>query len=948
MGFVGVHVLRGRAAPMSSALHVVHRAKRSGQGGIILITGEAGIGKTAVLDTVRAEAASAGFVVGMSKADEVDHVSPGMPLLLALRSGRTPLASSKAFDDVNTLVDQPLLLIDRVCALLEEVASCSPVFIAIDDIQWIDRLSRLALRVLPARLSGLPVVWAFTARDRSSGLAEELSGGHFDGVPVEKLVLGPLGLTDLLEVARDWLGHIPADGTRRMLEGVAGTPFLAVQILEGIARARARGENEDQVPAEFVAGVRRHLTVLPATAAELVRLAAVLGRPLTFEDALGLLPDQPPATVSDLIDSVTSSGLFVSHGSLIAFRHDLVRETVYADLSDATRRRMHQRCARYLIHAGHSALSAAPHAAAGGRSADDTSVAILRAAADEALASMPDTAADLIVSALALTGPDQPGYWDVGIRCVDILSRAQRSAQAVHVADSLLRKAPPTEEAARIEVFAARALWLTGRLTESVGRIDTVLSAEQVSAPLQARLRASRALAITRSETAERARAEAEAALALAQEAGDRAALEVSHLALAELAKNSGHHAQSLAHFRELRAIAGAEYLPAEILVLQLLDRYTEARSLLDAARQESGSQAEAVLPSMLHAQMWQDFCEGRLEETGADATALVTLGSELGNHVYELDAVSLLSTLELYRGDVVRARALLTPYLTHTDVDDDVRSPGLILMQGWLAAAEGDVAQALAVLGPLLYAARDGRTWWPWWPGWMPMFARMALAGGDARFAEEAAAIAGEGAARNPGVTTFEGLALHTRGLVHQDRQMLQKAADILKAVPRPTARAAVADDLGRALLAEGHREEGIAHLDRAWQLYHDIGIRTSMLSVQEVLRGAGVRRAQWATGAARPASGWQALTRAELAVTRLIGSGLTNRAVADDLGLSPNTIGTHVRSIFVKLGIHSRVQLANALHRRDAELSGQSPRELRTERPHLGQTERSRSSST
>ncbi|MEU1030490.1 LuxR C-terminal-related transcriptional regulator [Streptomyces mirabilis] len=97
-------------------------------------------------------------------------------------------------------------------------------------------------------------------------------------------------------------------------------------------------------------------------------------------------------------------------------------------------------------------------------------------------------------------------------------------------------------------------------------------------------------------------------------------------------------------------------------------------------------------------------------------------------------------------------------------------------------------------------------------------------------------------------------------------------------------------------------------------------------MLSVQEVLRGAGVRRAQWATGAAGPGSGWQALTRTVPAVTRLIGSGLTNRAAAD-LGLSPNKIGTHVRSIFAKLGIHSRVQLANALHRREAEVSGRSP---------------------
>ncbi|MFF3655958.1 response regulator transcription factor [Streptomyces olivochromogenes] len=60
-----------------------------------------------------------------------------------------------------------------------------------------------------------------------------------------------------------------------------------------------------------------------------------------------------------------------------------------------------------------------------------------------------------------------------------------------------------------------------------------------------------------------------------------------------------------------------------------------------------------------------------------------------------------------------------------------------------------------------------------------------------------------------------------------------------------------------------------------------------------------------------------WEALTRTELAVTRLIGSGLTNRAVADNLSLSPNTIGTHVRSAFGKLGTHSRVKLANALRR-------------------------------
>jgi DNA-binding CsgD family transcriptional regulator len=207
-----------------------------------------------------------------------------------------------------------------------------------------------------------------------------------------------------------------------------------------------------------------------------------------------------------------------------------------------------------------------------------------------------------------------------------------------------------------------------------------------------------------------------------------------------------------------------------------------------------------------------------------------------------------------------------------------------------------------------------------------MPVFARLGLAGGDARFAAEAAAVADEGAARNPGVASFEGIALHVRGLVGRDRGLLHEAADALEASPRPALRAGTADDLGRALLGEGRLEEAIVQLDKAWQLYHDIGIRTAMLSVQNVLRGTGVRRAAWATQQPRPASGWRALTRTELAVARQIGSGLTNKAVADKLGLSPNTIGTHVRSIFTKLGIRSRVQLANALHQHEGEPSGRN----------------------
>jgi DNA-binding CsgD family transcriptional regulator len=198
-----------------------------------------------------------------------------------------------------------------------------------------------------------------------------------------------------------------------------------------------------------------------------------------------------------------------------------------------------------------------------------------------------------------------------------------------------------------------------------------------------------------------------------------------------------------------------------------------------------------------------------------------------------------------------------------------------------------------------------------------MRVLTKLGISAHDDTFARGTVAIAEEGAARNPGVASFEATALHLRGLVHQDLDLLARAAQTIQESPRPLLRANVYQDNGRLLITHGDRTAGIAHLEQARDQYRQLDVVVEMRSTQRVLRQAGVRTRNRTDGpAARPLSGWDSLTDTELKVARLISAGHTNRSAAKQLNVSTNTIGTHLRSIFAKLQLQSRVQLANARH--------------------------------
>jgi DNA-binding CsgD family transcriptional regulator len=155
--------------------------------------------------------------------------------------------------------------------------------------------------------------------------------------------------------------------------------------------------------------------------------------------------------------------------------------------------------------------------------------------------------------------------------------------------------------------------------------------------------------------------------------------------------------------------------------------------------------------------------------------------------------------------------------------------------------------------------------------------------------------------------------LALNLRGLLGGNLGMVAESMQILQHSPRPILRAAGAEGYGRLLLASGEREAGLGHLDAAWDTYDRMGASSPRARVQRLMREAGARRAKWVGDHTEVEK--VSLTEAERRVAYLIANGHTNKSTAKSLGISINTVGTHLRSIYSKLGVQSRVQLTNIL---------------------------------
>jgi DNA-binding CsgD family transcriptional regulator len=901
--------LRGRDEELASALGVVRRTRVHGASGVVLISGDAGIGKTALLSEICRHATHTRIRVARSKCDEIEQACPGAPIIGLLRSGRDPLLAAAEFQEIAGLTGEPLVLVDRTAGHLERLAGAHRLMIAVDDVQWADRLSRYALRSLISRLAGRAVVWVLASRSDDAGLTVSAA----DTVGVEHIRLDALPGGVIVEIARDRLGNSLTGRVDELLDAAGGNPLLATQIIKGAARCAETGRDED-IPVEFHAAVFQRLTGLSSTARELIEALAAAGRAVRISELPGLYDTTPGRRHDDAVTSVLASGLVTLTGSELRFGHDLVRQAVYEHMSPEIRRRLHTRLARHFVDSADPVLAAA-HARAAAAVGDESNARIMVSAAEALVTTSAVDAADLALHAFRTLRPGHPQWLELGERALSVMSRAERANDTIAVADRLLATIDDVDTISRVQTHAVKALWLSGRFVDLIDRAERSLARTIGRRDLTARFRAARALAATRSTGADVAAEQADAALSEARSSRDGDALALALQAAGEAAHGQRRHQLALKYFRELRSVTGDSYLAEEIMQLQLLDRYDDAQMLLDAAHEDSHAKAESLRPDLLFAQAKQHYNLGHLRDADQVAEAVVELGQVIGTTVHVVEGTLIRAYVALLRGQASLAEQRLGLAVDLMDGQPS-EHPGVTFTQGWLTALWGDLDGSRQILSQLLAAPHQSRSYWAWWPCWMTIFFEVGMDCGAPDFTERAVEIAEEGARRNPDVATLTGLALNMRGLFNHDLAMVSESVRVLMHSPRRGLRAAGAEGYGTMLLDAGQRDAALHQLDAAWDDYDRMGAFARRATVQRVMRQAGVRRAKWVSG--HSGSQPQSLTEGERRVAYLIADGHTDKSAAKALSISVNTVGTHLRSAYSKLGVQSRVQLANALRER------------------------------
>ncbi|HUC25440.1 MAG TPA: AAA family ATPase [Streptosporangiaceae bacterium] len=961
--------LVGRAAELEQMEKLLGDAE-AGQPVVLLVSGDAGVGKTRLLTELAARARARGFTVLSGRCAELADSVPYLPLADALRSATSgPLAEALATRPVlaRLLPDQEITrqpgdmpglaqhqLFGAVLGMLAELAGGNPVLLVLEDLHWADRSTRDLVTFLSRVLRDERIALAVSYRTDDMHRAHPLRPviGELQRLPsVTAIEVGPLDPAAMAEHLTQLAGGA-AGAIDEVIERAEGNAYFAEELL---ASCSTGGD----LPTGLADLLVSRIVHLSPTTQQVLRAAAVTGRRIDDElvmRASGLATGDYEAAVREAV----ARQLLVADGdSGLAFRHALLREAIYNDLLPGERTRLHARLAELLND-------------------------------EQRLAEVPGTAAELALHCLA--SHDVPGAFGASVAAGQEAWRLAAPAEAMRHFDqalSLWDRVPEPEKLSgmsrgKLAFKSALSAGDAGQVSLAVKELRRLVSflAGQSEEDANLLCRAMERLAYFLSDIDEDSEAIATAAAAvdvlpaepptrerasalathartlLAYADTDLASARATEAAAVAAAANAPWlQADALATLMSVRERAGSigEAKSTGARALELATKTDMAgvelrvRTLLARLSLESGDLSEAS--AFAHAGVERAARAGlSMAPYGLDLQYLHYLAHYADgrwDHAQEIAdqfpvrvaniAEARLSAMALFidvaRGNqrVADRRAWLEPSLAKDQLAAYI-ARGLLAEDAYWA---GDLQGAVALVRATVAAASawDGDDLGPQVirPAAVGVAAladqaRLARAAGQPTDALIADAQALTELARS-GVGSkgraASALGVDGRGWLARAEAELRRATDnndpenwraeietFGPAFVYETARGRWR--LAEALAEAGDRDEA----QRQWQLAAATADELGAARLRAALADLG-RRARLGTGSrAVPGSPLAILTSRELEVLRSLAAGRTNREIAAELFISDKTVSVHVSNILAKLGAGSRTAAAAIAH--------------------------------
>ena len=931
--------LRGRGPEVAALSEALDRVA-AGRPALVLIEGEAGIGKTRLLDGTLEDARVRGMQVARGAAEELEQTRPFGLVAAAFgceRSSADPrraaiadlLASHAGDRGPVTVTSDPGLrfrAVDAFADLAEALALAGPLVIGLDDLQWADSPSLLTLGAAARRIAGLPAAVIGCLRPLPHSADLNRVTGVLDKAGARRIWLAPLPAGAVRDLVADAVAAEPGPALLAEAAGAGGNPLFVTELVgallqEGTVQvAGGRAEvTHATLPPTLRLTILRRLSFLPEPTVQALRAASILGSGFSLTDLATITSGSALELSVALADAVRAK-VVDDDGTRLRFRHDLIRDAIYEDLPGGVRLALHREAGQRLAAAGAPALQVAEHLARAAVPGDTEAIRWLTQAARAAVATSPDAAASLLARAASLMDPADPGRDALLAEQAGSLLRAGRLAETEAICRALLGRDHDPSVTAYVRIRLGRTLMAGGRARDALGELERAVAS---AAPASAELAAARAyesfvrLNLGDLDGGSSAAAEAQSAGA---PAGGHQNIGVAMITLALAAQLRGELRTALQI--AANAVERADRSPGRLghrypvlwacgLILIELDRLEEARSTLQASMrlsEELGVQLH--LPSDQVYLAFERFTAGDWDEALAQAQAGLELAEEIGETYARVTGHAVRSLILLHRNDLPGARgAAEAAEAELSGTGPRYRSDWAQWARALILEADGQAGQAYAVLAGC----------WDWCAGLGhaleyrmlgPDLIRLAHAGGDAERAREVAAAVAGLAGRNE-VPSLAGVALRCRGLADDDAETLAAAVQAYQPGTRPLELAGACEDAGAAFARQGDPDRARPLLEQALTIYEQLDAGRDLARAEAVLRTAGIRRGRRGPRG-RPQFGWPSLTPAEQAVASLVADGLTNPQIGDRLYISRRTVQTHLVHVFAKLDIASRAQLA------------------------------------